>query len=83
MKIQVFSQYLKLAEKGKVAGLFCPSAVHTEDIAYFNAYFLLTPAEENNKIMLQCLACGYKQTVGIQLYENILRKIKEVENDRT
>lgn len=80
MKIQVISYYYQLAEENKVVPLFCPNATHTEDIAYFGAYFLLTPAEENDKIVLQCLACGYKQTVGIQLYENILNKIKEVEN---
>lgn len=83
MKVQVFSQYFKLAEEGKVNFLFCPNLSHTEDIANFDAYFVLTHTEENGKVVLQCLACGYKQTAGIQLYENILQKIKEVENDNS
>jgi hypothetical protein len=33
-----------------------------------------------DKIMLQCLACGYKNTVGQQLYENIIERVRKVDN---
>lgn len=80
MKIQVFSQYYNLAQAGRVKPLACPN--HKEDKETFNVEFELYHKEVNNKIMLYCIACGYEQIAGLQLYENILNKIKEVENER-
>jgi len=77
MKIQVFSQYYNLAQAGRVEPLACP--MHSEDNP---AVFPLIHSEINNRIVLQCLACGYKNMVGQQLYENILERIKKVENAR-
>jgi len=82
MKIQLFSQYYNLALLGKVDFLQCPSIVHKEDIDLFKAQFPLSHKEKNEKIVLQCLACGYSQIAGLQLYENILEKIKRIENEQ-
>jgi len=76
MKIQVFSQYYNLAQAGRVEPLACPMHKSEEPII-----FTLIHKEENNKIMLQCIACGYKNFVGQQLYENILKRIEGVIND--
>jgi len=73
MKIQVFSEYYNLAQEGRVKPLSCPQ--HKEDEP---AIFPLMHKEENDKIVLQCLACDYHVTAGQQLYENILSKIAEV-----
>jgi len=80
MKIQVFSQYYNLAQAGRVKPLACPN--HKNDYP-FDATYWLTHKEENDTIILYCMACGYSQTAGIQLYENILIKIKKVENEQT
>lgn len=78
MKIQIFSQYYNLAQAGRVKPLACP--MHTEDL---EVIFPLIHQYENEKIVLQCLACGYKNTAGQQLYENLIEKIRKVENERT
>jgi DNA-directed RNA polymerase subunit M/transcription elongation factor TFIIS len=77
MQIQVFSTYLKLAQEGKVEFLSCP--MHKEE----EAVFQLMHSEENDKIVLQCLACGYKNTAGQQLYENLIQRIKRAINDNS
>jgi len=76
MKIQVFSQYYNLAQAGRVEPLACP--MHLNDSP---AIYPLIHTEENYKIVLQCLACGYKNIAGLQLYENIKNKIKEAVNE--
>lgn len=78
MRIQVFSEYLQMAQAGKLDFLACP--MHSEDKP---AIFPLTHFEKNDKIVLQCLACGYKVTAGENLYSSLLHKIKmaKVEND--
>jgi uncharacterized Zn finger protein len=75
MKIQIFSQYYNLAQAGRVKPLACPNHKDEEAI-----YKLVHSVDEDENIMLQCLSCGYSQKAGIQLYENILEKIKEVSN---
>jgi len=82
MKIQVFSQYYKLATEGKVNFLSCPNESHKEDKKLFNAIYFLHHKEVNDKIVLYCMSCGYEQIAGLQLYENILKKIEETENER-
>ena len=77
MKIQVFSQYYNLAQAGRVKPLACPMHPEDQDIA-----FPLVHKEENDRIVLHCLACGYKNVPGRQLYENIIEKIKKVENEQ-
>jgi hypothetical protein len=71
MHIQVFSEYLQLAQAGKVDFLACP--MHKND----DAIFQLVHQDENNKVTLNCFACGYKITAGIVLYDHILAKIAE------
>ena len=74
MKIQVFSQYYKLAQAGRVKPLACPN--HYDETGQFTkVLYWLTHKEENDKIMLYCTACGYEQIAGLQLYENILKEI--------
>jgi hypothetical protein len=76
MKIQVFSQYYNLAQAGVVKPLACPNHQDEKDLVYDLIHFM----SNDNVIKLRCLACNYEQTAGLQLYENILNKIKEVEN---
>lgn len=80
MKIQVFSQYYKLGLEGRVDLLSCPK--HKEDYEIFKVKYALEHKEENNQIVLYCINCGYEQTAGIQLYENLIEKIKRIENAR-
>jgi uncharacterized Zn finger protein len=61
-----------MAQEGKVDFLSCP--LHTEEEAVFE----LMHREENDKVVLDCYACGYKKIVGQELYDNIRRV---VEND--
>lgn len=76
MEIQAFSTYLQLAQAGKVDFLACP--MHIVDSP---AIFPLLHKEENNKVVLHCLACGYKNTPGEQVHRYILDQIKKAENE--
>jgi len=78
MKIKILSQYYQLAQAGRVKPLACP--MHPEDP---DAIFPLMVVEENEKVMLQCLACSYVNMAGQQLYENLIKLIREAENERT
>ena len=78
MHIQVFSTYLQLAQELKVNFLSCP--MHPEDK---EVIFSLIHKEENDKIMLQCLACGYKNIPGQQLYDTLIERIKRATNDNS
>jgi Tat protein secretion system quality control protein TatD with DNase activity len=70
MRIQVFSEYLQLAQAGKVKFLACP--MHPTE----EAIFQLTHQEENDKIVLHCFACGYKNIAGYYLYNNLISLIE-------
>jgi len=76
MRLQVFSEYLQLAQAGKVNFLACP--MHKEDEP---AIFQLLHKEQDDKVVLYCLACGYKNIAGYQLYETIKERIKRVQNE--
>jgi len=71
MLIQVFSQYLKLAQAGKVHFLACP--MHPIDDAVFPMYHQL---DKKDRIVLNCPACGFIDIPGQALYDNILLVIK-------
>lgn len=73
MRIQVFSEYLQLAQAGRVNFLACP--MHTEEEAIFPLNHSLT---DQDKVLLECFACGYKNIAGQTLYNNILESIKNV-----
>ena len=72
MKIQIFSEYYNLAQAGRVKPLAC--ANHKND---HPAIFWLMHKMVEEQIMIYCAACGYEQTAGIQLYENILKEVKK------
>lgn len=74
MRIQVFSKYLQMAQEGKVDFLSCP--MHPLEEAIFP---LLHKLDEEDQIVLYCLACGYKNLVGEETYVRIL---KIIENNR-
>ena len=40
------------------------------------AVFPLTHQEENDKIVLHCFACGYKNAAGYYLYNNLITLIE-------
>ena len=76
MRIQVFSEYLQLAQAGKVDFLACP--MHKEDEP---AIFTLAHTDQDDKVLLYCLACGYKNIAGQQLYDNLLVRIERAKNE--
>lgn len=76
MKIQIFSQYYNLAQAGSVKPLACPMHPEDQDVT-----FPLIHKDENDKVVLHCLACGYKNIAGEQLYQTIIERIKKVENE--
>jgi len=76
MRLQVFSEYLQQAQAGKVDFLACP--YHTDDKP---SVFPLVHSEQEDKIMLQCFACGFKMFAGLTLYNEILDKLSKLERD--
>jgi hypothetical protein len=78
MKIQIFSEYYNLAQAGRVKPLACPMHPEDQEIT-----FQLIHKEENDKVVLQCLACGYKNMPGQQFYENLIERIKRATNDNS
>ena len=66
MLIQVFSEYLKLAQAGKVNFLACP--MHPLETAVFPLYHNL---DKKDRIVLTCHACDFKDIPGQAMYENI------------
>jgi hypothetical protein len=70
MRIQVFSEYLQLAQAGRVNFLACP--MHPQE----EAIFPLSHQMEDDKVVLHCLACGYKNTAGSTLYNNLIELIR-------
>ena len=75
MRIQVFSEYYRLAQAGVVKAFACP--MHKEDP---EITFELTHMYKDDKVVLHCLACGYKIVAGQQLYEKITNKIRDIKN---
>jgi hypothetical protein len=70
MRIQYVSKYISLSEEGLVSKLECP----------IDQGLLLPNLNENDNIFLYCIECSYKKVVGIDLYNKIQNKVKEVEN---
>ena len=70
MKIQYVSKYLLLAEKGLVPRLECP----------MDQGPLMPNIDINDNIYLYCLSCTYKNIVGIDLYEKIVKKVDGAED---
>jgi len=78
MKIQVFSEYYNLAQAGRLKPLACPN--HKNDYSFNDVLYWLTHKDQDGTIILYCTACGYEQTVGLQLYENTIEQIRRVKN---
>ena len=77
MRIQVFSEYYNLAQAGKLKFPACP--YHEEDKpAIFD---LIHKMEDDERISLNCNACGYKTYPGIDFYNKIIKKIMAVNNE--
>lgn len=74
MKIQIFSQYYNLAQAGRVKPLSCPN--HKSDYTFGDVIYWLAHKLIDDDIVLYCTACGYEQKAGLQLYENILKELK-------
>jgi hypothetical protein len=70
MRIQYVSKYISLSEEGLVSKLECP----------IDQGLLLPNLNQNDNIFLYCIECSYKKIVGIDLYNKIVNKVKEVEN---
>jgi len=66
MLIQVFSEYLKLAQAGKVHFLACP--MHPMETAVFPLQHNL---DKKDRIVLYCPACGFSDIPGRAMYDNI------------
>ena len=66
-KIQTVSEYIALSEEGLVPRLECP----------MDQGLLMSNLDFDDQIYLYCLSCSYKKYIGIDLYENIERAIKQ------
>jgi len=75
MRIQVFSRYYNLAQAGVVKPLACPNHEKEKPLVYDLIHFM----GNDDKIRLKCLACNYEQIAGIQLYENILKELRNLD----
>ena len=67
MKIQYVSTYIKLSREGLVPKLTCPQ----------DQGLLLCNGDGESEIYLYCLECKYKNTVGLQKYDDIVRLVDE------
>lgn len=67
MKIQYVSTYIKLSIEGLVPKLTCPQ----------DQGLLLCNGDGESEIYLYCLECKYKNTVGLQKYDDIVRLVDE------
>ena len=76
MRIQVFSEYLQLAQAGRVNFLACP--MHSTEEAIFPLAHNLT---DQDKVLLECFACGYKNYAGQTLYDNLITLINTENNE--
>jgi len=67
MKIQYVSTYIKLSREGLVPKLICPQ----------DQGLLLCNGDGESEIYLYCLECKYKNTLGLQKYDDIVRLVDE------
>ena len=67
MKIQYVSTYIKLSIEGLVPKLTCPQ----------DQGLLLCNGDGESEIYLYCLECKYKNTLGLQKYDDIVRLVNE------
>jgi hypothetical protein len=68
MQIQYVSKYIALSREGLVPLLECP----------MDQGLLLCNQDNEDKIYLYCLSCNYKNNIGIEVYSNLVKKIKDM-----
>ncbi len=71
MKIQFVSKYISLSEEGLVDKLECP----------IDQGPLFCNQTLEDEIYLYCLECEYKKTIGLEFYDNIVKKVRSVINE--
>ena len=69
MQIQYVSRYIALSEEGLAFKMDCP----------IDQGSLLCNLDENDKIYLYCLSCNYKNFIGLDLYNSMVRTVKRLE----
>ncbi len=67
MKIQYVSTYINLSLEGLVPKLLCPQ----------DQGLLFCNGDGESEVYLYCLECKYKNTLGLQKYDNIVRLVDE------
>jgi hypothetical protein len=68
MQIQYVSKYIALSEEGLVPRLECP----------MDQGSLLCNLDNEENIYLYCLACSYKNIMGIEIYNKIMNEVNNV-----
>ena len=71
MRIQFVSKYISLSEEGLVDKLECP----------IDQGPLFCNQTLEDEIYLYCLECEYKKTIGLEFYDNIVKKVRSVINE--
>jgi len=66
MKIQYVSKYLSLSKEGLVPELLCP----------MDQGSLYPNQDVEDKIFLYCLSCNYKKNIGLEMYANLKKMVK-------
>jgi hypothetical protein len=69
MKIQFVSRYIALSEEDLVSRLLCP----------MDQGPLLCNLNLIDEIILYCLECNFKKTVGTELYSQIKGKVEAID----
>jgi hypothetical protein len=68
MRIQYVSTYISMSKDGLVEKLLCP----------VDQSFLFSNQDLEDNIYLYCLDCNYKKNIGINTYENIVKKVQSI-----
>jgi hypothetical protein len=66
-RIQTVSKYIALSEEGLVSKLECP----------IDQGLLLCNQTLEDKVYLYCLSCNYKNFIGSNFYEKIIKDLKK------
>ena len=66
MRLQYVSKYIALSEEGLVSKLECP----------LDQGLLMPNINDNDNIYLYCLSCEYKNNMGLEVYDGIVRTVK-------
>jgi hypothetical protein len=70
MKIQYVSRYIALSEEGLVPRFECP----------MDQGLLLCNQDESDAVYLYCLSCEYKNFIGSDFYNQLVRTVEKVES---